>query len=236
MFWWCLRTVDTDLLCITSSSLLQAVHRADLSWDDSSGCVCSSEAHWGSDSSRWWNGHASSLLPAPPTHHLQDWACQGATGSRPYRLNRDHSCVFSFSWYIHTRLMINQPKMAHTVWNTRQTLVGHSPPAPLRLCTSSSLTPHGSSVVGTTCLPWSPLLTGHLLGQLCWTGLVKGCWCLLHLSRALCEQPGLLERNQEACAFDFSFFFFSVALYKTNIHLCHSTRTKWQWKPFFQLL
>lgn len=66
------------------------------------------------------------FLPAPPTHHLQDWACQGVTGSCPYLLTRDHSCVFSFSWYIHTRLMVNQHKMAQTVWNTRQTDSGRT--------------------------------------------------------------------------------------------------------------
>lgn len=137
----CLWRMKTQIPCccfgdvygpLTRISNVLHLHRyfrecaADLSWDGSSGCVRSSEAHWGSDSSRWWNCHANSLLPAPPTHHLQDWACQGVTGSRPYLLTRDHSCVFSFPWYIHTRLMINQHKMAHTVWNTCQTDSGRT--------------------------------------------------------------------------------------------------------------
>jgi len=98
LFWWCLQTAGTDLQCITSSSLLPAVWGTDFSWDGSFGRVWSFQAHWGSDSSRWWNNHANSLLPAPPARHLQDWACQSVTGSRPCLLIRDQSWRASLHW------------------------------------------------------------------------------------------------------------------------------------------
>lgn len=173
---------------VIASLTPEAFLETDYPWDSFFVCACLAmfvlpRPTEGLDSSRWWNGHANCFLPASPTRHLRDWTCQGVAGRHPYLLISDQSCAITFFWYIQSGPVLNQHEIALSAWSPCQTqnLEGHSPspPAPLRFHSRCppALHTNGSAAGGPTHLPRSPLWTGHLLGQLCWTGLGRGSGC-----------------------------------------------------------